>query len=154
MSTHKVCFYEELKKIILNLSPNTLLICSPGSPIDKTAYRQFPKYSDTQNICCNHAKIWTMGLYHRVVSPNDADRMANSEDPDQTAPLEAGWSGSALFAKTCLSRNSGKLWYLSRRPAGALSQKLGIIMGKNHRLSLTNRALKKNSISKLQSFEC
>ena len=24
--------------------------------------------------------------------------MANSEDPDQTAPLGADWSGSALFA--------------------------------------------------------
>ena len=30
-----------------------------------------------------------MWLYHRVVSPNDADRMANSEDPDQTAPVGA-----------------------------------------------------------------
>ena len=26
-----------------------------------------------------------------------------SEDPDQTAPLGAVWSGSALFAQTCLS---------------------------------------------------
>ena len=61
-------------------------------------YRKFPKYSDTQKICCNHSKIWTMWLHHRVMSPNDADRMANSVDPDQTAPLGAVWSGSALFA--------------------------------------------------------
>ena len=61
-------------------------------------YRKFPKYSDTQNICCNHSKIWSMWLFHRVMSPNDADRMANSVDPDQTAPLGAVWSGSALFA--------------------------------------------------------
>ena len=33
------------------------------------------------------------------MSPNDADGMANSVDPDQTAPLEAVWSGSALFAQ-------------------------------------------------------
>ena len=26
--------------------------------------------------------------------------MANSSDPDQLAPEEANWSGSALFAKT------------------------------------------------------
>ena len=26
-----------------------------------------------------------MWLYHRVMSPNDADGMANSVDPDQTA---------------------------------------------------------------------
>ena len=52
-------------------------------------YHKFPKYSDTQKICCNHSKIWTMWLYHRVMSPNDADGMANSEDPDKTAPLGA-----------------------------------------------------------------
>ena len=31
-----------------------------------------------------------MWLYHRVLSPNDADGMANSVDPDQTAPLLSG----------------------------------------------------------------
>ena len=30
-----------------------------------------------------------MWLYHRVMGPNDADGMANSVDPDQTAPLGA-----------------------------------------------------------------
>ena len=63
----------------------------------KSEYRKFPKYLDTQKICCNQSKIWTMWLYHRVMSPNDADRMADSVDPDQT-PLGAVWSGSALFA--------------------------------------------------------
>ena len=48
-----------------------------------SAYRKFPKYSDTQKIFCSHSKIWTMWLYHRVKSPNDADGMANSVDPDQ-----------------------------------------------------------------------
>ena len=32
------------------------------------------------------------------------DAMASSEDPD---PLGAVWSGSALFAYTCLSKNLG-----------------------------------------------
>ena len=49
-------------------------------------YHKFPKYSDTQTICCNHSKISTMWLYHRVMSPNNADGIANSVDPDQTAP--------------------------------------------------------------------
>ena len=40
-------------------------------------------------MCCNHPKFLTMWLYHRVMSPNDADGMANSVDPDQTAPLGA-----------------------------------------------------------------
>ena len=33
----------------------------------------FPKFSDTQNIGCNHPKIWTMWLYQRVMSANDVD---------------------------------------------------------------------------------
>ena len=50
-----------------------------------------------------------MRLYHRVMSPNNADGIANSVDPDQTAPLGAVWSGSALFAQTYLSENLGSL---------------------------------------------
>ena len=49
-----------------------------------------------------------MWLYHRVMSSNDADGMANSVDPDQT--LGAVWSGSALFAQAYLSENLGSLW--------------------------------------------
>ena len=45
------------------------------------------------------------------MSPNDADGMANSVDPDQTGPVGAVWSGSALFAQICLSENLGKLLY-------------------------------------------
>ena len=52
-----------------------------------------------------------MWLYYRVISPNNADGMANSVDPDQTAPLGAVWSGSALFAQAYLSENLGSLWY-------------------------------------------
>ena len=40
--------------------------------------------------------------------PNDADGMANSVDPDQTAPV-AVWSGSTLFAQTGLSETLGTL---------------------------------------------
>ena len=45
------------------------------------------------------------------MGPNHADGMANSVDPDQTAPLGAVWSGSALFAQAYLSENLGSLWY-------------------------------------------
>ena len=38
--------------------------------------------------------------------PKDAAGIANSVDPDQTAPL---WSGSALFAQAYLSENLGSL---------------------------------------------
>ena len=70
------------------------------------------KNSDTQNICCNPPKIWTRWLYRRVMHSKDADKIANSVDPDQTAPLGAlgaVWSGSTLFAQTYLSKNLGFL---------------------------------------------
>ena len=43
--------------------------------------------------------------------PKGADGMVNSVGPDQTGPLEAVWSGSALFAQTYLSENLGSLRY-------------------------------------------
>ena len=57
------------------------------------------------------------------MSPNDADGIANSVDPDQTAPLGAlgavwsgsalgeVWSGSTLFAQAYLSEKLGSLPY-------------------------------------------
>ena len=49
------------------------------------------------------------------MSPNDADGMANSVDPYQTAPLGAVWSGSALFAQAYLSKNLGSLRYVTQK---------------------------------------
>ena len=43
------------------------------------------------------------------MSQNDGDGMANGVDPDQTAPVGAVWSGSALFAQAYLSKNLGSL---------------------------------------------
>ena len=61
---------------------------------------------------CKHSKIQTKRFYHGVIPLNDANGIANSADPDQTAPLGAVWSGSALFAQTYLSENLGSLQYL------------------------------------------
>ena len=68
------------------IEPISTLKTKVGVKDRKRRYRKFPKYSDTQIICCNHSKIWTMWLYHRVMSPNDAAGMANSVDPDQCRP--------------------------------------------------------------------
>ena len=43
------------------------------------------------------------------MSPNDADGIANSVDPDQIAPRRAVLSGSARFAPAYLSENLGQL---------------------------------------------
>ena len=45
----------------------------------------------------------TLGFFPQ----KDANRIANSDDPDQTALLGAVWSGSTLFAQTNLSKNLG-----------------------------------------------
>ena len=58
-------------------------------------FRKFPKYSDAPKICCNDPKSWTRWHFLRVMHPKDAEEIANS--------LGAFWSGSTLFAQTCLS---------------------------------------------------
>ena len=50
-------------------------------------YRKIPKNSDTRKICCNHPKIRTKWLYKWEMCPKDIDGIADSVDPDQTAPL-------------------------------------------------------------------
>ena len=52
-------------------------------------YRKVPKFSDTTKLCCNLPKIQTKSPNLRVFSQEDANGIANSEDPDQTAPLGA-----------------------------------------------------------------
>ena len=51
--------------------------------------RKVPKFLDTRKICCYHSKTGKKSFYHSVMHPRDADSIANSEDPDQTAPLGA-----------------------------------------------------------------
>ena len=50
-----------------------------------------PKFSDARNLCCNQPKIQTKrpNLLKRVFCQKSANGIANSEDPDQTAPLGA-----------------------------------------------------------------
>ena len=67
-------------------------------------YRKNSKIWDTSNNCHNcpkNRKVWcNIALMH----PKDANGMANSIDPDQTASSKAVWSWSALFAETYLSQ--------------------------------------------------
>ena len=48
-------------------------------------YRKVTKFSDSRKLCCYHSKIQTKWPNQSVFCPKYADRMANSEDPDQTA---------------------------------------------------------------------
>ena len=51
-----------------------------------------------------------MWLCHGVMSPKNADGMANSVDTEQTAPLGAVWSGSTLLARAYLSEHYSTPW--------------------------------------------
>ena len=55
----------------------------------KAEYRKVPKFSDDRKLCCNVLKIQTKGANLRVFRQKDAKGIANSEGPDQTAPLGA-----------------------------------------------------------------
>ena len=57
-----------------------------------------------KKLCCNSHKIQTKRPNLKVFCQNYANGIANSEDPDRTAPLG---SGSALFAQTYLSEKLG-----------------------------------------------
>ena len=54
-------------------------------------YRKVPKFSDARKLCCNLPKTQTKRpkLIKSLYCQNDANGIANSEDPDQTAPLGA-----------------------------------------------------------------
>ena len=54
--------------------------------------------------------------------PKDADGMANSVDPDQTASSEAVWSWSALFAETYLSQYIEFVRYHNKKTKKVMSR--------------------------------
>ena len=71
-------------------------------------YCKVPKFSDARKLSCNQPKLQTKSLNLRVFCQKDANGIANSEDPDQTAPR----SGLILVCTVCpdLSvRNLGSL---------------------------------------------
>ena len=55
----------------------------------KEIYSNIRKFSDAKKLCCNLPKIQTKRLNLRIFHQKDANRIANSEDLDQTAPLGA-----------------------------------------------------------------
>ena len=52
-------------------------------------YCKVPKFLDARKHCCNLPKFQTKRPNLREIRQKDANGMANSEDPDQTAPLGA-----------------------------------------------------------------
>ena len=52
-------------------------------------YRKVSKFSDAKKLCLNVPKIQAKWPNLRDLCQNDATGIANSEDPDQAAPLGA-----------------------------------------------------------------
>ena len=52
-------------------------------------YRKVPKFSDARKLCYNLPKIQTKRPNLWVFRQKDANGIANSDNPDQTAPLGA-----------------------------------------------------------------
>ena len=55
----------------------------------KLIYHKVPKFSDVKKLCCNLPKIQTKTPNLWEFHQKGANGVANSEDPDQTAPLGA-----------------------------------------------------------------
>ena len=61
-------------------------------------YRPLPKFSYNIKIFCNLKIRKKSGITAEQCHQKMQMEMQNSGDPDKTAPTEAVWSGSALFA--------------------------------------------------------
>ena len=95
---------------------------------------KFLNIQTPEKIAAIILKFERCGSYHRIMSPKDADEMANSVDPDQTAPdlglhclprpvriiMVVTDQGCYAFYKIVHLSQLMRLWYLSHwRPAKA-----------------------------------
>ena len=78
------CYHTMVEPMSPSLKPTVLLVY-----VRNYIYRRVPKFSDARKLCCNLLKIQTKSPNLRVSCQKDANGIANSEDPDQTAPLGA-----------------------------------------------------------------
>ena len=81
---HKAKFINIMKTNIMKTNLGELNIMH-----DLTNYHKVPKFSDARKLCFNLPKTQTKRPNLRVFPQKDANGIANSEDPDQTAPLGA-----------------------------------------------------------------
>ena len=60
-----------------------------NQPLQVCIYRKVPKFLDARKLCWNLPKIETKMPNLRIFLPKSAIGIANSVDPDQTAPRGA-----------------------------------------------------------------
>ena len=72
-----------------HMTKHTQACISSEIPDYNKAYRKVPKFSDARKLRCNLPKIQTKRPNLSAFRQKDANGIANSEDPDQTALLGA-----------------------------------------------------------------
>ena len=82
-------FFSSLEVHLLRISERIIVELSCDS-----LYRKNPTNSDPRKI-----NVIILSFYYRVMGPKGAKGIANSVDPEQTAPLGAVWSGFTMFAQ-------------------------------------------------------
>ena len=85
----KSFFFFVITNISATMCQNEYKMCIQRKLYSSWAYRKVPKFSDARKLCCNLPKIQTMKPNLSVFRLKDASGIANSEDPDQTAPRGA-----------------------------------------------------------------
>ena len=94
-----------------HLNRNSVLC--PALCAIKTQYCKVPKFWDTRNLCCNLPKIQTKRPNLRVFDQKDVNGIANSKDPDQTAPLGADDLGLHCLPRPICPKTKGHYGKLS-----------------------------------------
>ena len=75
-------------------------------------YLKVPKFLDARKFCCNLPKIQTKWPKLRVFYQNNANGIANSEDPDQTLLKEQSDLGLHCLPRPICGKNLGSLRYM------------------------------------------
>ena len=94
----------DMQKKEIIISPDHTVTILGTNNHNNIEYHKNSKIWDTSNNCHNWPKNRKVCCNIALIHPKDADGMANSVDPDQTASSEAVWSWSALFDETYLSQ--------------------------------------------------
>ena len=119
MSSHNICFYGEINKIIPKLSSNTLLICSIEWWRHKTVMRRTvkPKNSDVRKICCNYSKFGPVSFEPRHEKTWFCHMWTTSSPKGNNRSPESNVPRSNLMETRGPKSNSSELLCLSWLPA-------------------------------------
>ena len=103
------------------------------------------KYWDTWNYCCNYPKILEVWFQHTIIHPKYVESIANSVDPDQTAPIGSYRSSltSVCTACTCLSVPKLRI-FMAGWFGSAVCTCLSVLRGRSRDVNITSGCMRRN----------